>query len=203
MPKFTHLLFFSLNPDDNFLVIIRGRKRVRLFGHHNLQSLYPNPLGSYGKTIQSRVDLDNVDPVKFPSFAHPTNGKKLVCQQTVLQPGEMLFIPAFYWHQVSCSWIPKTKANSTYIFKLMSIMNWCNFDVLQKYVQISNFSAFLRNCWLQHVIFLHELQSNSIIVENSIIVDNLPSTEDFYFINIQNSRTSNIEEVFLGKVAWI
>jgi len=96
-----HYEFCHFDPDDNFLVIIRGRKRVRLFGHHNLQSLYPNPLGSYGKTIQSRVDLDNVDPVKFPSFAHPTNGKKLVCQQTVLQPGEMLFIPAFYWHQVT------------------------------------------------------------------------------------------------------
>jgi len=50
------------------------------------------------------------------------------------------------------------------------------------------------------------IQSNSIIVEsiiveNSIIVDNLPSTEDFYLIKIQNSRNSKIVEVFLGKVA--
>ena len=50
------------------------------------------------------------------------------------------------------------------------------------------------------------VQSNSIIVEsiiveNSIIVDNLPSTEDFYLIKIQNSRNSKIVEVFLGKVA--
>ena len=43
----------------------------------------------------------------------------------------------------------------------------------------------------------------SIIVENSIIVDNLPSTEDFYLIKIQNSRNSKIVEVFLGKVVWI
>ena len=51
-----------------------------------------------------------------------------------------------------------------------------------------------------------EAQSNSnivesIIVENSIIVDNLPSTEDFYLIKIQNSRNSKIVELFLGKVA--
>ena len=51
-----------------------------------------------------------------------------------------------------------------------------------------------------------KVQSNSIIVEsiiveNSIIVDNLPSTEDFYLIKIQNSRNSKIVEVFLGKVA--
>ena len=50
------------------------------------------------------------------------------------------------------------------------------------------------------------LQSNSIIVEsitveNSIIVDNLSSTEDFYLIKIQNRRNSKIVEVFLGKVA--
>ena len=53
-----------------------------------------------------------------------------------------------------------------------------------------------------------QLQSNSIIVEsiiveNSIIVDNLPSTEDFYLIKIQNSRNSKIVEGFFGKVAWI
>ena len=91
-----HYEFCHFDPDDNFLVMIRGRKRVRLFGYGHLESLYPNPLGSYGKTVQSRVDLDNVDPATFPLF-----GQKLTCQQTVLHPGEMLFIPAFYWHQVT------------------------------------------------------------------------------------------------------
>ena len=51
-----------------------------------------------------------------------------------------------------------------------------------------------------------KVQSNSIIVEsiiveNSIIVDDLPATEDFYSIKIQNSRNSKIVELFLGKVA--
>ena len=55
-------------------------------------------------------------------------------------------------------------------------------------------------------LILTLVQSNSIIVEsiiveNSIIVDNLPPTEDFYLIKIQNSRNSKIVEVFLGKVA--
>ena len=50
-----------------------------------------------------------------------------------------------------------------------------------------------------------DIQSNSIIVEsiiveNSIIVDNLPSTEAFYLIKIQNSRNSKIVEDFFGKV---
>ncbi len=88
-----HYEFCHFDPDDNFLVMIRGRKRVRLFGH-DLASLYPNPLGSQGKTVQSQVDCDKPDLDRHPRFADAR------CEQTVLEPGEMLFIPAFYWHQV-------------------------------------------------------------------------------------------------------
>jgi len=89
-----HYEFCHFDPDDNFLVMIQGRKQVRLFGT-DLTSLYPNPLGSHGKTVQSQVNCDNPDLEKFPNFA---NAK---CQYCVLEPGEMLFIPAFFWHQVN------------------------------------------------------------------------------------------------------
>ena len=69
------------------------RKQVRLFGI-DLANLYPNPLGSHGKTVQSQVNCDAPDLELFPNFA----GAK--CQYCVLEPGEMLFIPAFFWHQV-------------------------------------------------------------------------------------------------------
>ena len=93
-----HYEFCHYDPDDNFLVMIQGRKQVRLFGYGHLQSLYPNPLGSHGKTIQSQVDLDQVDGEKFPLFLKDPS---LHCQHCVLHPGEILFIPAFYWHQVT------------------------------------------------------------------------------------------------------
>ena len=70
------------------------RKQVRLFGI-DLDSLYPNPLGSHGKTIQSRVNCDSPDLETFPKFSQAQ------CQYCVLEPGEMLFIPAFVWHQVT------------------------------------------------------------------------------------------------------
>ena len=92
-PSCCSFQFCHYDPDDNFLVIIRGRKRVRLFGH-DLSGLYPNPLGSHGKTVQSQVDCDSPDVDRFPQFANAR------CEETVLEPGEMLFIPAFYWHQV-------------------------------------------------------------------------------------------------------
>ena len=74
--------------------MIEFRKQVRLFGI-DLDNLYPNPLGSHGKTIQSQVNCDNPDLVKYPNFA------KALCQYCILEPGEMLFIPAFFWHQVT------------------------------------------------------------------------------------------------------
>ena len=54
--------------DDNFLVMIQGRKQLRLFGLDQLSNLYPNPIGSQGKTIQSQVNLDNPDLTKYPKF---------------------------------------------------------------------------------------------------------------------------------------
>ena len=57
--------------------------------------------------------------------------------------------------------------------------------------------------WITQLSDMKEIkvQSNSIIVEsiivkNSIIVDSLPATEDFYLIKIQNSRNSKIVEGF-------
>ena len=69
------------------------RKQVRLFGI-DLDNLYPNPLGSHGKTIQSQVNCDTPDLDKYPNFS------RAQCQHCILHPGEMLFIPAFVWHQV-------------------------------------------------------------------------------------------------------
>ena len=90
-----HYEFNHYDPDDNFLIQLNGRKQIRLFGLEYLESLYPNKLGSQGKTIQSQVNLDSPDIEKYPLFATTE------CQYTILSPGEMLFIPAFYWHQVS------------------------------------------------------------------------------------------------------
>ena len=73
--------------------IVFYRKQVRLFGI-DLPNLYPNPLGSHGKTVQSRVNCDAPDLELFPNFVGAQ------CQYCVLEPGEMLFIPAFFWHQV-------------------------------------------------------------------------------------------------------
>ena len=63
-----HYEFCHFDPDDNILVMIAGRKRIRLFGCE-LETMYPNHLGSKGRTIQSRVNCDQPDLEQFGKFA--------------------------------------------------------------------------------------------------------------------------------------
>eukprot|EP01121_Diplochlamys_sp_Union-15-3_P021656 TRINITY_DN8887_c0_g1_i1.p1 TRINITY_DN8887_c0_g1~~TRINITY_DN8887_c0_g1_i1.p1 ORF type:complete len:279 (+),score=42.77 TRINITY_DN8887_c0_g1_i1:264-1100(+) len=90
-----HYEFCHFDPDDGLLSIITGRKKVTLFSYNYLKHLYPNPLGSPGRTVQSQVNCDDPDLERFPLF------EEVVREECILEPGEMLFIPAFYWHQVT------------------------------------------------------------------------------------------------------
>eukprot|EP00794_Sanderia_malayensis_P014874 gene14874-16420_t len=65
--KQDHYEFCHFDPDDNLLIVLNGRKRVRLFGC-NLKSMYPNKLGSKGRTIQSQVFCDDPNLEKYPDF---------------------------------------------------------------------------------------------------------------------------------------
>lgn len=56
------------DPDDGFLIILSGLKQVRLFSCESIDRLYPNALGTKGRTIQSQVDCNNPDLVSHPGF---------------------------------------------------------------------------------------------------------------------------------------
>lgn len=77
----------------NLAVQVWGRKRFTLFAPEQLAYLYPFPtrsrLGHF-----SRVNIEKPDVVAFPKFhrAQPI--------QCTLEPGEMLYIPPFWWHHV-------------------------------------------------------------------------------------------------------
>jgi len=73
---------------DNFLIHIKGSKRVVLFHPDQALNLYLS-----GDKSQV-VDIDNPDLDTFPNFA---NAVRYEC---LLQPGDVLFIPALWFHNV-------------------------------------------------------------------------------------------------------
>ncbi|XP_070811532.1 bifunctional peptidase and arginyl-hydroxylase JMJD5 isoform X2 [Pituophis catenifer annectens] len=80
------------DPQQNFLVQVMGRKYIRLFSPDQSEKLYPHEGHLLHNT--SQVDVEDPDLVKFPKF------KAAAFQDCILSPGEVLFIPASYWHYV-------------------------------------------------------------------------------------------------------
>ena len=106
--------FISLHKDhhigfdyaNNIFVQVCGRKRAVLVSPDQDAFMYPRTKGQ-GAHWHSQVDWENPDFGRFPLF------RQVKLQETVLQPGEMLFIPGNYWHSlqsldpsisVSCWW---------------------------------------------------------------------------------------------------
>ncbi|MBD2603282.1 cupin-like domain-containing protein [Scytonema hofmannii FACHB-248] len=78
---------------ENLLSQLRGRKRVLLFEPKQTSLLYPFPAHSKIPHM-SQLNIDQLDIDQFPRF------QKAKYMECLLEPGEMLFIPAFWWHQV-------------------------------------------------------------------------------------------------------
>ena len=88
---------------DNFLTQIFGRKRVRLFAPADTPYMHGYSVKDtmivegveYPSVHSSQIaDIDFVDIDKFPNikFAIPFEG--------ILNPGDLLYIPAGWWHEV-------------------------------------------------------------------------------------------------------
>eukprot|EP01124_Arcella_intermedia_P020608 TRINITY_DN28097_c0_g1_i1.p1 TRINITY_DN28097_c0_g1~~TRINITY_DN28097_c0_g1_i1.p1 ORF type:complete len:271 (-),score=49.73 TRINITY_DN28097_c0_g1_i1:50-820(-) len=77
------------------LIQVLGRKSIVLYSPEDTNYLYPyNSLSQNSHT--SRIDLCTIEKEmdKFPKFAEATAYK------TVLEPGEMMYIPPCWWHDV-------------------------------------------------------------------------------------------------------
>jgi len=75
--------YCHFDPDDGLLAIIQGSKQVRLFAAGDLESLYPNDLGTKGRTVQAQVNCDDPDISRHPLFA------KTRCHYGMLRPGQL------------------------------------------------------------------------------------------------------------------
>ena len=74
---------------QNFFAQIKGYKRCILFPLDQFECLYPYPV-HHPCDRQSQVDFDNPDYKRFPNF------QNVVGYETVVGPGDVLYIP-MYW----------------------------------------------------------------------------------------------------------
>ncbi|EDO30429.1 predicted protein, partial [Nematostella vectensis] len=78
---------------ENFYVQVSGYKRVILFSPEHFRSLYPFPV-AHPHDRQTQVNFDEPDFARFPRFQDITG------METVLESGEVLYIPSFWWHYI-------------------------------------------------------------------------------------------------------
>ncbi len=79
--------------EDNINVQLRGRKEFILYPAEQLDALYPHKPWEYMSNF-AQVDLASPDLERFPRFRHATP------MRAVLEPGDFLYIPLYWWHQV-------------------------------------------------------------------------------------------------------
>ncbi|MEM9492776.1 MAG: cupin-like domain-containing protein, partial [Myxococcota bacterium] len=81
---------------DGLLGLVRGRKRVLLFAPEQYERLYPCPLDSvddsHKRNWSAVVNIFDPSYTEFPGLADA------VYHEVFLDPGDMLFIPRFWWH---------------------------------------------------------------------------------------------------------
>lgn len=92
-----HYEYTHIDPDDNLLMVIKGRKLVRLYGC-DVNAMMPNVLGSKGRTLQSQINCDDMNP-NIPDDIMEKY-KNVTCHYCLLKEGDLLYFPAFWWHQV-------------------------------------------------------------------------------------------------------
>lgn len=104
--------------DDNLLTQIRGKKRVILLDPKQTKFIYPFPANSTTYHFSQVPNIDKPDLRQFPKCEQAKS------YEIILEAGEMLFIPAFWWHQVYTIDSPQFPIISVNFWWKPPLMTW-------------------------------------------------------------------------------
>ena len=82
-------LHYDIDLSHVFLNQIYGRKRVILFSPEQSDNIYHHPF-----TVASYIDINQPDYKRYPALKHAQG------YETMLYPGETIFMPSGYWHYI-------------------------------------------------------------------------------------------------------
>lgn len=85
-------MHFDIDYADIFLCHFGGKKNVMLFPPSQTKYMYHVP---YSFSALSQIDFDNPDYLKYPALKH------LKGLKTVLEHGDILYIPPGWWHYIT------------------------------------------------------------------------------------------------------
>ena len=82
---------------ENIACCVSGRRRVVVLPPEQIANLYPGPVErTPGGQVISMVDFHNPDLARFPRFEEAMKHAQIA----ELEPGDGIFIPSMWWHQV-------------------------------------------------------------------------------------------------------
>ena len=82
---------------QNIACAVAGRRRITFFPPEQIANLYPGPLLlTPGGAHVSMVDLREPDSSRYPMFEDALD----VALQAVIEPGDAVYIPNLWWHNV-------------------------------------------------------------------------------------------------------
>ena len=82
---------------ENIACCVAGRRRIIVFPPQQIANLYPGPVErTPGGQVISMVDFHQPDFARYPRFAEALKHAQIA----ELAPGDGIFIPSMWWHQV-------------------------------------------------------------------------------------------------------
>lgn len=117
-------LHYDIDLSHVFLNQFHGRKRVVLFSPEQSTHIYKHPF-----TVASYVDVNNPDYEKYPAL------RKVHGFETILNPGETVFMPSGYWHYIEYTdggYSISLRANESYVRRAKGLWNIAQHYVVDK-----------------------------------------------------------------------